>query len=129
MICSERGWTSQDDHYWSQGKSLHEEELTLSKVERDVHHRIKTNAPHQQCHPASNKLAKTTNQAAATAAASNPPHTATGKHKTPSQDTTSMIQKVRLVLYNGYDLTVSKSANEKKARLSLLRIKVTYSQC
>ena len=29
------------------GKSLHKEELTMSQAERDVHHRIKTNAPFQ----------------------------------------------------------------------------------
>jgi len=70
------------------GKSLHKEELTLSQAERDVHHRIKTNAPHQQRH-ASNKLTKTTNHPVA--AVRNPPNATqdtTGKHKTPSQDTT-----------------------------------------
>lgn len=32
------------------GKSLHKEELTMSQAERDVHHRIKANAPLQQRH-------------------------------------------------------------------------------
>jgi len=73
------------------GKTLHKEELTLSQAEKDVHHRIKTNAPQQQRH-ASNKLAKTTSQASA---ASNPPHNTqdtTLKHKTHSQDTTNTSQ-------------------------------------
>ena len=41
------------------GKSLHKEELTMSQAERDVHHRIKTNAPLQQRHT-SNRPVKTT---------------------------------------------------------------------
>ena len=40
------------------GKSLHKEELTMSQAERDVHHRIKSNAPLQQRH-ASNRSLKT----------------------------------------------------------------------
>ena len=32
------------------GKSLHKEELTMSQAERDIHRRIKTNAPLQQRH-------------------------------------------------------------------------------
>ena len=41
------------------GKSLHKEELTMNQAERDVHHRIKTNAPLQQRH-ASNRTVKNT---------------------------------------------------------------------
>jgi len=78
------------------GKTLHKEELTLSQVEKDVHHRIKTNAPQQQRH-VSNKLAKTTSQTTVT---SNTPHTTqdtTLKHKTHSQNTTSTSQDINKV--------------------------------
>ena len=62
------------------GKSLHKEELTMSQAERDVHHRIKTNAPLQQRH-ASNRMAKTM-------ASQDISKTS---HKNIAQDTTSKI--------------------------------------
>ena len=62
------------------GKSLHKEELTMSQAERDVQHRIKTNAPLQQRH-SHNRPVKTP---AAAQDTSKPSHTIT-------QDTTSKI--------------------------------------
>ena len=91
------------------GESLHQEELSVSQAERDVHHCIKTNAPLQQCH-ACNRSVKP----AAAQDASNSSHT-----KNSTQDTTSKTLETASV--------VQDTEPENKAKPSLLKIDVLIS--
>ena len=75
------------------GKSLHKEELTMSQAERDVQHRIKTNAPLQQRH-ASNRSVKT----AAAQDTSKTSHTKNTTQHTTSKipETTGDVQDIKV---------------------------------